>query len=135
MRIKFEVPGNPVAKARARVTKHGTYTPKKTRDCEDLVKYSYMSAYSHEPIKCPIRVDVMFFMQIPKSDTKKAREDKLAGLKLPTVRPDIDNLTKSITDALNGLAYVDDNQIVELHCYKHYSNNPKAVVEITKLGG
>ena len=32
---------------------------------------------------------------------------------------DIDNLTKAVFDACNGLIWVDDRQIVEMHCFKH----------------
>ena len=42
------------------------------------------------------------------------REFKLSGKMRPTMKPDNDNIAKSVLDALNGLAYVDDKQIVEL---------------------
>lgn len=42
----------------------------------------------------------------------------------PQRRGDLDNTAKVILDALNGCAYGDDSQIVELHMYR--SDNKKA---------
>lgn len=38
-------------------------------------------------------------------------------------RHDIDNYLKLLLDAMNGLMYVDDNDIVQLHVYKLYNKN------------
>ena len=52
------------------------------------------------------------------------------GLILPTKKPDADNIAKAILDALNGLAFYDDAQVVYLQVSKRYSNEPRAVVFI-----
>lgn len=36
------------------------------------------------------------------------------------VKSDLDNRIKITLDALNGIAYLDDNDIFELHVYKHF---------------
>ena len=51
------------------------------------------------------------------------------GKILPTKKPDVDNVVKSIFDGLNKVAFKDDTQIVELHCSKRYSYTPR--VEVT----
>jgi Holliday junction resolvase RusA-like endonuclease len=48
----------------------------------------------------------------------------LAGSERPTKKPDLDNLAKSVLDALNGVIYQDDSQIVSLHMTKVYSQYP-----------
>ena len=53
-----------------------------------------------------------------------------ADLILPTKKPDTDNIAKAILDALNGVAYYDDAQVVELHVVKKYSDEPRAEVMI-----
>lgn len=131
--IKFTTPGTPVAKARPRVTRYATYTPQKTKDYENLVKWSYKSKHKYKLFKCDLRIDITFFMQIPKSTSKKERQAILKENRHHSKRPDIDNLIKSITDALNGLAYEDDNQIVEIEAKKYYSENPRTEVKIIKL--
>jgi Holliday junction resolvase RusA-like endonuclease len=46
----------------------------------------------------------------------------------PTTKPDTDNIAKICLDALNGIAYHDDAQIVELQVSKLYSDEPRVVV-------
>lgn len=131
--IEFTVDGVPVGKARPRVTRYATYTPKKTKDYEQLTKWSCKSKYKERPLKGPIRIDIKFYMYIPKS-TSKVRVRRKCELEiLPTKQPDWDNMAKSITDALNGIAYEDDNQIVESHIYKFFSDSPRAEVKISKI--
>lgn len=46
--------------------------------------------------------------------------EMLAGKIRPTKRPDADNVLKAIADGLNGLAYHDDAQLVEMKGAKYY---------------
>lgn len=131
--IKFTVPGIPVGKARPRVTRYATYTPQKTKDYENLVKWSFKNKYKDKPLKGPIRIDIWLYMYIPKNTSKKRTKAKIKGDILPTKRPDWDNMAKAITDALNNLAFKDDNQIVDAHIYKRFSDKPRAEVEIRKI--
>lgn len=131
--IKFTVPGRPIGKQRPRVTKYSTYTPQKTVDYENLVKWSCKNKYKDKPLTGPIRIEITFYMYIPKKTSKVRIKKKCEGSILPTKKPDWDNMAKSITDALNGIAYEDDNQIVEAHIYKKFSMDPRAEVKITKL--
>jgi hypothetical protein len=43
---------------------------------------------------------------------------------------DIDNVYKSITDAMNGIVYTDDSQIVEAHITKVYAETAGANVMV-----
>ncbi len=43
-------------------------------------------------------------------------------------------MVKAIFDGLNGLAYIDDKQIVELHTYKKYAETPYVKVQIERVG-
>lgn len=131
--IKFTVPETPIAKARPRVTRHGTYTPKKTKDYEQLVQICCRNKYKDKPLEGPIRIDINLFMLIPKRTSKVRIRRKISKEILPTKQPDWDNMAKSITDALNGLAYKDDKQIVEAHIYKYFSDDPRAEVEISQI--
>lgn len=131
--IEFTVKGLPVAKGRPRVTRYGTYTPRKTKDYEKLVQYSFKNQYKGQALQGALKIRIDFYMYIPKNTSKKRRKLKNDKEILPTKRPDFDNLTKSITDALNGLAFEDDNQIAEAHIYKYYSDEPRAVVKIEKI--
>lgn len=97
--LTFTVLGTPISKARPRtfVNRRGrtlTYTPPKTREFETLVAWEARRA-KVRPTNAPVAMTLRFFR----------------------CRGDADNLTKSILDALNGIAYDDDRQVVELHVY------------------
>lgn len=51
-----------------------------------------------------------------------------------TKKPDIDNITKVVLDALNKVAYEDDTQIVEVASIKRWATEDKLVVVIDELG-
>ena len=48
----------------------------------------------------------------------------------PTKKPDADNIMKAVADALNGIAYKDDSQIVNVTIAKWYSDTPRVEVAI-----
>ncbi|CZR99694.1 Endodeoxyribonuclease RusA [Clostridioides difficile] len=61
----------------------------------------------------------------------KAYKDAIAkveGLIRPSKKPDLDNIIKSVADSLNGIAYKDDSQIVEVVSKKYYSDKPRVEV-------
>lgn len=136
--IQFTVPGDPRGKQRPRMTKYGTaYTPRETVAYEKLVKAcmfrsiengtSGTTRYKTEPV-C---VTIIAYYRIPTSITKKVRERIEAGDEKPTKKPDADNIAKIIMDALNGLAYQDDRQVVALTVLKEYAKGTEPRVEVT----
>lgn len=48
-------------------------------------------------------------------------------------RVDLDNLSKAVLDSLNGLVFVDDNQVVILHITKNFSDTPGISVMIYEV--
>lgn len=133
--IKFTVPGEPVGKARPRFSRKTgrTYTPKKTTDYEHLIAYTFMQNFDgFKPLEEPLEVTMHAYFSIPKSWTKKKKQQAYDGILLKTTKPDTDNIAK-VKDALNGLAWKDDAQIVREHVYKAYSDNPRLEIEIEVL--
>jgi len=112
MKIRFTVPGQPIAKSRPKFARVGkfvkTYTPKQSLNFEQKVGYYAAQALvgmDTQLLDMPVKIIVDFFFSRPKSRQRK----KNAGLTLPrTVKPDIDNLAKSILDGLNKVAFRDD---------------------------
>ena len=45
----------------------------------------------------------------------------------PKVRPDLDKLVRALLDALQGIAFIDDAQVVRLEAVKEYENDKRAV--------
>lgn len=133
--IELFIPIKPQGKARPRVTRRGAYTPQKTKDYENLVKYSFLSRYKNfEIIEGPVVASITAYFPLVKSMSKANQKDALSGVLMPTKKPDIDNIAKAILDALNGFAYYDDSQVVELHINKKYSDNEGVYVKICKYG-
>jgi Holliday junction resolvase RusA-like endonuclease len=123
--ITFKVDADPVGKQRARYAKRGnfvqTYTPDKTRNYETLIKAAAIEAMgASEPLETPINLYLYIRAPIPKSLSKKRLEACLNGLEKPIKKPDASNVLKSVEDAMNGVVYKDDSQIVNIHVTKVY---------------
>lgn len=128
--IVFLIPGEPKGKARPRVVrlKNGastSYTPDKTVAYEELVRQRFRQQWPSEelpfPNKTPVGVTITACFGIPKSASKKARAAMLGGQTYPTKKPDMDNVVKIVLDALNGFAWHDDSQVVNLQIEKKYT--------------
>ena len=134
---EFKIPGKVQAKQRPRFSRSGVvYTPKETRVYENFVRacYSdYANQYKWEPYDGQLRAEVEVFIQVPKSDSKLKKQAKIIGEIRPTIKPDCDNLAKSILDSLNGLAYQDDRQIIELSVKKFYAEQPEVRVKLMEV--
>ncbi|GAA5417963.1 hypothetical protein Pryu01_03041 [Paraliobacillus ryukyuensis] len=138
--IKFTIPGEPVAQGRPRAgkTKYGKtvlYDPSKSKNYKQYIK---LVASQHVPVKQiegQISMRLKIYRQIPKSMTKKLRKASIDEIHRPTTKPDCSNIAKGIEDALNGMIYKDDSQIVDLRVSKYYSENPRVEVEIKVLEG
>ena len=134
---QFKIPGKVQAKQRPRFSKSGiVYTPKETRVYEDFVRlcYSdYANQYQWEPYDGQLRAEIEVFIQVPKSDSKLNKQAKIIGEIRPTIKPDCDNLAKSILDSLNGWAYQDDKQIIELEVKKFYSEESGVRVKLMEV--
>src|SRR3974390_1622971 len=133
--VTIELPGPPQGKGRprfVRATGHA-YTPQGKRMYEnDLRKQAYATRGQRKPIIGPVAIFVEAWFPIPASWSMRQHDRALAGAILPTGRPDVDNLLK-ILDALNGVVWFDDKQIVTATIKKRYSNNPALVVKVTPV--
>lgn len=99
---------------------------------ETAVQYMVRTVLK-SPLTGALRVDVYFYIPIPKSWSESKKRLAEQGLVLPTVTPDIDNLQKMILDCLKGgIAFNDDKQIVDISAHKRYGE-PKTVIELEEL--
>lgn len=122
---KFYIYGEPQGKARPRFARTRnsvrTYTPNKTVDYEEKVRLAYLTQCKEETIEGPVKVYIQANFLIPKSWSKRKKVYAYSGLIKPTKKPDVDNIAKAVCDALNGIAYKDDSQIVKLTVEKYYA--------------
>ena len=135
--VQFMVMGPPVGKQRPRFRRMGnfvkTYTASKTKKYEDLISEQAMIAMGNEnPLETPVVVCIYIRMSVPKSYSKQRTKDCLNGLEKPTKKPDIDNVAKAVTDAMNEIVYKDDAQIVSMHITKVYAITPAVEVLVSE---
>ena len=132
--ITFTIPGEPVAKARARFARRGnfvtTYTPDKTARYENLVKLAAQQAMAGvAPIEGAVSLTMRAYFSIPVSWGMKKQRAAALGEIMHTKRPDLDNVVKAIKDGANGVAWKDDSQVVDVHASKRYGT-PRVEVEV-----
>lgn len=80
-----------------------------------------------------VSMKIIAYFKPPASKSKKLREQLIENEIGYMHKPDTDNIAKIIADALNGVAYKDDNQITNLEVIKMYGNEDKVEVEIKYL--
>jgi len=138
--IAFTVPGQPVAKARARVYydkrlgRSRGVTPKSTRRYEEAVAwYAQEAMRGLPPLRGPMALHVTLGMRMPASWSRKRKLEAATGKIAPTKKPDMSNLIKGIEDAMNHIVYHDDGQIVEHVTRKQYCLEPHARITVIQL--
>jgi crossover junction endodeoxyribonuclease RusA len=120
--VKIVVDGAPVPKGRPRLGKGRVYTPKRTKAQEEKIKLFALLEMRVKRLK-PFEGGICLDVEI----VQKSR------------RGDIDNHVKLVSDALNGIVYVDDRQIDEIHVWRTiYDDREKTIItvsEATDAGG
>lgn len=117
---------DPRAKGRPRFTRRGfAYTPKETKDYENVLRAELLKQWGRDPIEkgVPLKIECVFHIEKPKSSKRE----------YPTVKPDGDNLLKSILDAANGVLFNDDAQVVKMVIEKNYSTEGFIELRISRL--
>lgn len=131
--ITFTIFGDPVAKGRPKFCRRGnffhTYTPTKTRKAENAIGTEALKHRPAQPLPGPLEVHIDVFRARPKSMTKRERLTLLH----PITKPDADNYAKLILDALNGIMWLDDAQVVDLRVRKFYDDTPRCEVRIIEI--
>ena len=112
--MQFTIPGRPVPKSRPRSGKGKVYTPARTREYEQAVRFT-ASASCQKPLQGEVWVAARFYFH-----------DKKHG--------DIDNYIKSIFDGIQGVCFQDDRQVVVLEAsINQTKGNERAEVEVGEI--
>jgi len=89
------------------------------------------------PIENPVIVKMQFFLKRPQNHTGSGRNEGVlkewAERLLPTKTPDLDKLIRSTNDAMTGVVYTDDCQIVAIIPTKRYGKNPGVMIEVAEM--
>ena len=118
MAIRFTVNHKIYGAPRPRFRRYGgTYFPKWYYEVKELIAAAYLAAGGvlDENPSQPKRVQIECYRALPKSKQRKTR-----NIQEPDIyKPDVDNIEKVVFDALNGVAWIDDSQIVSNTTIKH----------------
>lgn len=136
MEIKFIVPGDPVPQGRPKFTTKPfirAYDPPKSAAFKKKVARYAKRVQPAELLSGELEVEIHVFKQTLKSFSKKKAELAEAGLLRPITKPDADNYAKGPLDALKGIIWKDDGQVVDLIARKYYSAEPRVEITVRTL--
>lgn len=136
--VSFTVYGEPVAQGRPKFTTvsgHAkAYDPEKSANYKSHVRYEALKVRPDKPLEGALSLTVTAYRSIPKAFSNKKRNLAMIGEIRPTTKPDLDNVIKGIKDALKGVIWNDDSQVVELSGAKNYSDVPRVEIEVKAVG-
>jgi Holliday junction resolvase RusA-like endonuclease len=121
-RVTLTIPGEPRGWGRptpvAKLRGDGTpfvmmVTQEETREAKNALKRLFGAKYSaHRPWTGPVMLRFTAIFETPRSFNKALQEAAARGLLYCVRKPDTDNIAKLIKDALSGLVYADDQQVM-----------------------
>jgi len=134
MNIIFEVPGKPQGKRRARFFRAGhfikSHADPQTVNYETFIREMFCLAYpGFMPLEGALGVEIKACCGMPKA-SKKKRALMESGELRPATKPEPDNIAKVVLDALTGLAFKNDSQVVTLIVKKTYADRPRVEIEV-----
>lgn len=136
--IKIIVPGQPVPQGRPKFANRGSfvtvYDPPKSKAYKKLVAQYAVHKAPKKLLEGELEVEIQVFKETLKSFSRANKVDAEARLLRPITKPDADNYAKGPLDALKGIIWKDDGQVVDLHCSKYYSSQPRIEIIIREVG-
>ena len=132
--------GDPVAQGRPRFSRQGgfvkAYDPAKSRDYKTYVRMIAAQSAPASPVEGAVVFSLRIYRAIPKGMPKYKRAAALAGQIRPVTKPDVSNVLKGVEDALKGVWYKDDSQIVGYGVLgKWYDERPRIEIMMRELDG
>ena len=130
--------GDPVAQGRPRFSRQGgfvkAYDPAKSRDYKSYVRLIAAQNAPVTPVEGAIEFSLRIYRAIPKGMPKYKREAAKEGALRPVTKPDVSNVLKGVEDALKGVWYKDDSQIVGYGVLgKWYDERPRIEIMMREL--
>ena len=133
-RLFFTFEIEPVPQLRPRVSSRGgyvrVYDPPKVKNFKRILRSLAVNQCTRPSLLGPLSVSLTFYRPVQSSISKTERERRLSNESKPVVKPDTDNYIKATLDALNGVLWNDDAQIVKITGEKRYSDHPRITVSV-----
>jgi len=135
--MKIIIPGKPVAQARPRFYRRGSFVGAYSAQQTEAGKFLLLAREylrGKKPLNGPIFLKAEFYFPILKSWPKWKKEKVEDGFEFPHVKkPDLSNCLKFVEDCLNGIAWKDDSQIYKVEAVKYYGTEAKTILIIEEV--
>lgn len=141
--MKLIILGEPKPKQSARFAKIGkfmrSYQTKEVKQNEQNIQAQILAALPEgfEPFKNPIAIKKLHYVFTPlTSFSKKIKAEIDNGAWIyKSTKPDLtDNLSKGLFDAMQGIVFLNDSQIVSMtDVKKYYGNVPRIEIEMEEI--
>lgn len=135
--MRIVIQGAPIAKARPRLTTRGRFPvvydsqAKQFKAVQAQLIEKLKEIDFKSPLSSQLLISFSFHLPLALKAPEAKRNARLWGLD-GSHKPDLDNLIKS-WDFANGILWLDDAQIVEIHAEKKYSLSPCTIIEISAI--
>jgi Holliday junction resolvase RusA-like endonuclease len=135
--INLTFPITPKAKQSFRISKHGHHKDPAVEKYQESIKAMALAQTkpSQRNQSGMLFVSVEFVYSWPKTWAKGRLAKAQESICYRIARPDVDNLCKGVFDALNGLIWVDDSQIVAIHAWKRYGYVDAIIMRVWPADG
>lgn len=133
--VTFTVPVEPRGWARARRRGNVYFIDAETAAFKKAIAtFGTQAMRGRTPFDGAVSLTVISIMAVPTSWSRKKSAAALSGEIRPTSKPDFDNLAKAVSDALNGIAWRDDAQVVDGRSIKFYGARPEVQIAVSEVG-
>lgn len=132
--IEIIIPGPCVPWKRPESRGRKRFTNSEQRDYQRQVSLLAKSAMrGRDPLRLPVHVRIQVGIPIPRTWPAWKQEMAASGLLAATAKPDGDNLEKTLQDAMNGIVFVDDSQVISCERSKSYSQIPQTLIIVEPI--
>ena len=110
---------------------------KGSRSWKTTVSEAALPHLPREPLTGPLAVSMLFYFPRPKGhygSGRNAEKVKASAPEWPAVKPDTTKLFRAVEDALSGLVWRDDAQVVHQVAAKRYGHPARCEVSVELLG-
>lgn len=113
--MRIFIPIRAIPTERQRITRDGKcYTPERSRKYKAEFRRLFKARYPYGVVDSCVTMEITFFKRCKRSTARNYG--------------DVDNLAKAVMDALIGIVYVDDSQVVELRIKKYVTTGAEGVM-------
>jgi len=124
------IPGSPVAQKRPRFSRRLGRAFNSQSEIDNSITWHLASQWAQDALDCPVTLDLVFYVKIPASASKK-RKAALQGQ--PCLKHcDVDNFLKKYLDCGNGVIYKDDAQVWKISARKVWEElDPRTEITVS----